>query len=207
MCVVSESSESHWEQVYRGRATDELNWFQVSPTTSVRLVESAVEGRGSVLDVGAGPSSLVDVLQAESFENLTVLDVSGTALDSVRRRLAERGQHVNLIQVDLLEWKPVRTFDVWHDRAVFHFLNRPDQRSRHVQTAAAAVRPAGSLIVARFASDGPTHCSGLPVSRYDVAELTAAFESSFDLVHSEREEHRTPAGVIQPFPWVVLRRQ
>jgi 2-polyprenyl-3-methyl-5-hydroxy-6-metoxy-1,4-benzoquinol methylase len=204
---VSESPESHWEHVYQGRVADELSWFQLSPTTSVRLVESAVEGRGSVLDVGAGSSSLVDVLLTESFEDLTVLDVSGTALDSVRRRLAERGQHVNLVHVDLLEWKPVRTFDVWHDRAVFHFLTRPDQRSRYVQIAAAAVRPAGSLIVATFASDGPTQCSGLPVSRYDAAELTAEFEDSFDLVHSEREEHRTPDGVIQPFTWVVLHRR
>jgi trans-aconitate methyltransferase len=179
----------------------------MSPTTSLRLVESAAAGRGSVLDVGAGSSSLVDVLLAESFEDLTVLDVSGTALDSVRSRLAERGQHVHLVQADLLEWEPVRTFDVWHDRAVFHFLTRPEDRSRYVQVAAGAVRTGGTLIVATFASDGPTHCSGLPVSRYDAAELAAEFETFFYLVQSEREEHRTPAGVVQPFTWAVLRRR
>jgi 2-polyprenyl-3-methyl-5-hydroxy-6-metoxy-1,4-benzoquinol methylase len=207
MCVVSESPESHWERIYRSRPADELSWFQTSPTTSVRLVEAAVPGGGSVLDVGAGSSSLVDVLLSESFEDLTVLDVSGTALDAVRTRLAERGQHVHFVQADLLDWEPVRTFDVWHDRAVFHFLTGPEDRSRYVHVAAAAVRAAGTLIVATFASDGPTHCSGLPVSRYDAGELAAEFETSFDLVHSEREEHCTPAGVVQPFTWAVLRRR
>jgi SAM-dependent methyltransferase len=207
MCDVSDSPEAHWEHVYRSRPADELSWFQATPTTSVRLIQSALPGRGSVLDVGAGSSSLVDLLLAESFEDLTVLDVSGVALDSVRRRLAERGQQVNLVHADVLGWEPVRTFDVWHDRAVFHFLSRAEDRSRYVQVAAAAVRPAGTLIVATFASDGPTHCSGLPVSRYDAAELAAEFESCFDFVHSEREEHCTPAGAVQPFTWAVLRRR
>jgi hypothetical protein len=173
MCFVSESPEAHWEQVYRSRPADKLSWFQTSPTTSVRLVESGLPGRGSVLDVGAGSSALIDELLAASFEDLTVLDVSGTALDSVRRRLAERGQKVNMVQADLLEWEPVRTFDVWHDRAVFHFLTRPEDRSRYVQVAATAVRAGETLIVATFASDGPTQCSGLPVSRYDATELAA----------------------------------
>jgi trans-aconitate methyltransferase len=159
------------------------------------------------LDLGAGSSSLVDVLLAESFEDLTVLDVSETALDSVRRRLAERGQHVNLVHADVLGWEPIRTFDVWHDRAVFHFLSRPEDRFRYVQVAVSGVRAAGTLVVATFASDGPSHCSGLPVSRYDAAGLAAEFEIGFDLVHSEREEHCTPAGVIQPFTWAVLRRR
>ena len=201
------SPAEHWDGVYQTRATDEVSWFQAEPATSLRLVTSMVPTTGSVLDVGAGSSTLVDSLLAQGFRDLTVVDVSERALQVVRERLGAAAGGLSLVHTDLLDWEPARTFDVWHDRAVFHFLNRPDQRSRYVQTAAAAVRPAGSLIVATFASDGPTHCSGLPVSRYDVAELTAAFESSFDLVHSEREEHRTPAGVIQPFPWVVLRRQ
>jgi 2-polyprenyl-3-methyl-5-hydroxy-6-metoxy-1,4-benzoquinol methylase len=207
MCVVSESSESHWEHVYRSRPANELSWFQTTPTTSVRLCESAIAGRGSILDVGAGSSSLIDVLLAKSFADLTVLDVSGTALDSVRKRLAGRGQQVNLVQADVLEWEPERTFDVWHDRAVFHFLGRPEDRSCYVRVAAAAVRAGGTLVIATFASDGPTHCSGLPVSRYDATELAAEFEIFFELVHSEREEHRTPVGVVQPFTWAVLRRR
>ena len=204
---MSESPEAHWEHVYRSRPADELSWFQTTPTTSLRLIESALPSLGSVLDVGAGSSSLVDVLLAQSFEDLTILDVSGRALDSVRRRLAEGGRQVSFVHADLLAWEPIRTFDVWHDRAVFHFLNRPEDRSRYVHVAAAAVRARGSLIIATFAADGPSHCSGLPVSRYDAAELAAEMGVCFDLVHSEREEHRTPAGVVQPFTWAVLRRR
>jgi trans-aconitate methyltransferase len=171
------------------------------------LVESAIPVTGSVLDVGAGRSTLVDELLADSFEDLTILDVSAAALESVHQRLARHGRHVNFIHADLLGWNPVRTFDVWHDRAVFHFLTRAQDRARYLHVASEAVGAAGTLIVAAFASDGPTHCSGLPVCRYDPAELAAEFESTFEPVHSEREEHRTPAGVLQPFTWAVLRRR
>jgi hypothetical protein len=186
---------------------EELSWFQARPATSVRLVESAIPVTGSVLDVGAGTSTLVDELLADSFEDLTVLDVSAAALHIVERRLAQRAQRVNLVHADVLGWHPVRTFDVWHDRAVFHFLSRAEDRARYVQVASQAVGASGTLIVATFASDGPSRCSGLPVSRYGAADLAAEFEPGFEPVHDEHEEHRSPAGVVQPFTWVVLRRR
>jgi SAM-dependent methyltransferase len=207
MCRVPESNQGHWEHLYRTRPPDEVSWFQAEPATSVRLIEAAVSIEGSVLDVGAGASVLVDALVAAGFADLTVLDLSQRALDAVRERLGERTAGVELIHDDLLRWVPGRTFDVWHDRAVYHFLTHPRARARYLRVLEAAVPAGGTAIIATFASDGPTHCSGLPVSRYDATGLAAQFRSSFDLVHTECERHRTPAGVVQPFTWVVLRHR
>ena len=156
--------------------------------------------------MGAGTSLLVDLLLAASFTDVTILDVSERALEVVRERLGERATGVTLIHADLLTWAPQRRFDVWHDRAVFHFLTTADERARYVRLAESSVPPGGALVVATFAPDGPTQCSGLPVRRYDAAGLTAEFGVGFDLIHSEREEHLTPSGAVQPFTWVLLRR-
>ncbi|MFI5101221.1 MAG: class I SAM-dependent methyltransferase, partial [Actinomycetes bacterium] len=150
---------------------------------------------------------LVDALVAASYPDITVLDVSEQALAVVRDRLGDRSSRVTLVHSDLLGWEPGRTFDVWHDRALFHFLVDPGLRARYVRVVGQAVAPGGSVVVATFAPDGPTHCSGLPVCRYDGAALADEFGAAFVLVHAEREEHRAPAGVIQPFTWVVLTRR
>ncbi|HEY5247050.1 MAG TPA: class I SAM-dependent methyltransferase [Dermatophilaceae bacterium] len=203
---MSTSSEEHWEQVYRSRPSTEVSWFQAEPATSLRLIVSAAEGDSSVLDVGAGSSLLVDALVAGSFTDVTVLDVSEVALDRVRRRLGQ-SPAVTLVHADLLEWVAERTYDVWHDRAVFHFLRHPYERARYVELVEEAISPGGAVVVATFALDAPTHCSGLEVCRYDVQGLAAEFGSGFDLLHTEREEHVTPGGAIQPFTWAVLRRR
>jgi SAM-dependent methyltransferase len=199
---------THWERIYQTRPVDEVSWFQAKPATSLRLVEEASPGRGSSLvDVGGGASTLVDELVAEGFTDITVVDVSQRALDVVHERLGGDVAAVRLVHGDVLTWEPDRSFGLWHDRAVFHFLTDPRDRERYVTLANAHVEPGGTLILATFAADGPTHCSGLPVSRYDALGLAAEFRDDFDLVHSEREEHVTPAGVVQPFTWVVLRRR
>jgi 2-polyprenyl-3-methyl-5-hydroxy-6-metoxy-1,4-benzoquinol methylase len=203
---MSTSSEGHWEQVYRSRSSTEVSWFQAEPSTSLRLIGSVAEGGGSVLDVGAGSSLLVDALVAGPFTDVTVLDVSELALDRVRRRLGP-SPAVTLVHADLLEWAAERTYDVWHDRAVFHFLRHPYERARYVGLVEEAISPGGAVIVATFALDGPTRCSGLEVCRYDAQRLAAAFGTGFELVHAEREEHVTPGGAVQPFTWAVLRRR
>jgi SAM-dependent methyltransferase len=159
-----------------------------------------------VIDVGGGASFLVDGLLARGFSDVTVLDVSQHALDEVEQRLGERAGSVNLVCGDLLTWAPDRRYDIWHDRALLHFLTDPIDRDRYVKLAERTVRDDGALIIGTFADDGPTQCSGLPVLRYTPAELATVFSKSFTLVAHEREEHTTPAGVIQPFTWVVLRR-
>jgi hypothetical protein len=197
----------HWEQVYETTSSAELSWYEESPTTSARLVTSAVSSvDAAVIDVGGGASMLVDRLVDEGFADLTILDVSEHALDEVRRRLGSKASGATFLRRDVLTWSPGRLYDVWHDRAVFHFLTDPADRDGYVAIASEAVRVGGVVVLGAFAPDGPTRCSGLPVSRYSPHDLEAVFSSSFVLVHHEQEAHVTPSGVVQPFTWVVLRR-
>jgi len=195
----------HWDTVYRTKAADEVSWYEREPTTSQRLL-TLVSSFGGVIDVGAGASTLADTLLGAGWSDVTVLDVSPNALALVSDRLREQQESASFIVSDVLSWEPERTYDAWHDRAVFHFLVRPDQREQYVATASRAVEPGGVLVLGTFAPDGPTQCSGLPTSRYDADALAAVFAPGFSLEHSEREEHVTPGGAVQPFTWVVLRR-
>ena len=207
MSTVAAASEEHWEQVYASRRADEVSWFEATPDVSLRLIRTVLPRQASVLDVGAGASALVDSLVAGGVTDVTVLDISGRALELVRERLGRPSTHVTFVHADVLAWEPGRMFDVWHDRAVFHFLVSPESRARYVRLAKSAIPRGGSLVAATFAPDGPTHCSGLPVCRYDEAGMETEFGPGFELLHSERAEHVTPSGVVQPFTWVVLRRR
>jgi 2-polyprenyl-3-methyl-5-hydroxy-6-metoxy-1,4-benzoquinol methylase len=198
---------NHWESVYNATASTGLSWFEREPATSLRIIETLASGpHAAVIDVGAGTSSLVDHLLVNGFTDVTVLDVSQHALTEVRQRLGERAQHVTFVHEDLLTWKPVRQYDIWHDRAVFHFLTDQDAREQYIEIAAGAIRVGGYLVLATFAEDGPPQCSGLPVTRYCAQDLEETFSASFTLLAQEREEHVTPAGAVQPFTWVVLQR-
>ena len=222
MCRMSTSAAEHWDTIYGTKATDEVSWFQRQPTTSQRLLTSVSSPSGAVIDVGAGASTLVDTLLDEGWSDVTALDVSAKALALVRDRISHRvtdrvgdQRHdlprvrqgsASFVVANVLSWQPERTYDAWHDRAVFHFLVLPEQRDQYVATASRAVRSGGVVVLGTFAADGPTQCSGLPTARYDADGLAAVFEPDFSLEHSEREEHVTPGGAVQPFTWVVLRR-
>ena len=198
----------HWNDVYSAKPLVAMSWFEVEPLTSLRLIQDASPGAASaVLDIGAGGSTLVDELIDRGATDVSLLDVAETALDQVRTRLGARATEVTFINEDVLTWAPARPYDVWHDRAVFHFLTERDAQDRYIDTAARAVRDGGVLVIATFAEDGPTHCSGLPVRRYSAAELNERFSRSFSMVHEERQEHPTPGGAVQPFTWAVFRRQ
>lgn len=203
---MGETQPQHWDRVYAGRAMESLSWYEDRPSTSIRLLSQAIAPSGAVVDVGAGASFLADVLLDAGWSDITVVDVSSTALALVRHRLADAGPRLWIVVADLLEWVPPRTYDAWHDRAVFHFLTDPEDRRRYVRSATGAVRPGGALVLGTFAADGPDRCSGLRTAGYDAAELAALFAPAFALEHAEREEHATPSGVVQPFTWVVLRR-
>lgn len=198
-------TQEHWDAVYATRATGDLSWFRSEPVTSLDLLRRWADD-GSVLDVGAGTSTLVDRLLDAGFGDVTLLDVSAGALGVVRGRLAGRTAGVSFEVADVLTWEPTRTFDAWHDRAVFHFLIDPAEQRRYVELASTAVAPGGVLVLATFAADGPVTCSGLPTARYAPHDLARLFEPAFTLEHHEREEHVTPWGTVQPFTWVVLRR-
>lgn len=207
MAGTARTPAGHWDAVFSSRAPTEVSWFQPRPDTSVRLLSAHVPPQGAVVDVGAGTSALVDALLAAGRTDVTLVDVSAAALDAVRERLGERAASVGLVVCDVLAWRPQRTYAAWHDRAVFHFLTAEQDRAAYVALAARAVEPGGVLVLGTFAEDGPTACSGLPTARYDAAALAHLFAPAFRLVAHEREEHRTPAGAVQPFTWVVLARR
>lgn len=197
----------HWDDVYATRAVDEVSWFQSEPTTSLELIDARdLDRRDGVVDVGGGASTLVDRLLDRGWSDVTVLDVSERALEVARQRLGDRAAQVGWIVADVRRWLPGRTFRLWHDRAVFHFLTSAGDRQAYVRTAADAVEVGGWLVVATFALDGPESCSGLSVRRHDAQTLARALAPAFEAVSSRREVHVTPAGVQQPFTWLVARR-
>jgi SAM-dependent methyltransferase len=195
----------HWDAAYEVRGVTEVSWFQPVATVSIELIERLeTPTDASVIDIGGGASLLVDALLERGFSDLSVLDVSKSALDAVRERLGPT-KPVALLHQDLLGWKPERRFDLWHDRAVFHFLVDRSDRATYLQTLRSALRPGGAVVMATFASDGPEYCSGLPVARYSSVDLAEILGPDFAVVEQLREEHVTPAGATQPFTWVAAR--
>ena len=199
--------KAHWEEVWRTRASTEVSWFQPEPARALALLEAAGVGPGdAVIDVGSGDAPLVDALLARGIR-VTVLDVSAAALERVRGRLGERAADVAWIEADVTSASlPRAGFDAWHDRAVFHFLTDPGERRRYAAAARDALRPGGTLVVATFAPEGPTRCSGLAVVRYSAESLARELGDAFALRDAGEEVHRTPAGAEQRFTWVVLTR-
>lgn len=201
-------SKQHWEKVYSTKAATELSWFQAHAARSLKLIEQhAVSRSAAIIDVGGGASTLVDDLLAKGYQQLTVLDLSGAALATARARLGVGAEQVRWIPANVLDADlPARAYEVWHDRAVFHFLASAAERRAYVDQVRHAVTDGGLVIVATFAEDGPDKCSGLQVSRYGPSELHAEFGEPFQLLGHERESHRTPAGQEQQFVYCFWRK-
>lgn len=202
------NAKNHWENVYSTNAEDEVSWFQESAALSLKLIDDAgLDKQASIIDVGGGASTLVDGLLAASYQDITVLDLSGAALDKAQKRLGNQAAQVLWLEANVLEQDfPEHGYDVWHDRAVFHFLNSQAEREAYVRTVRKAVKPGGLVIVATFAEDGPTMCSGLPVQRYSADELHSEFGEPFLLLGHEKESHHTPAGREQKFVYCFCRK-
>ncbi len=201
----SQSRSDHWDATYRRAAPTLLSWYQQEPTVSLELLEALkVPSNAVVIDVGGGASNLVDALRLRGFLDVSVLDVSEAAIVLTRDRVGD-AVGVQLLHMDALSWRPSRRYDLWHDRAVFHFLVDATDRQRYLAVLQAAVRPRSHAIIATFAPDGPEHCSGLPVARYGPADLASLLAGLFEIVEVRREEHTTPGGITQPFTWVAAR--
>lgn len=201
------TDKNHWEQVYRSRTPQGVSWFQPEAAVSLRLIRAATDGRAAVIDVGGGASTLVDGLLDAGYRELTVLDLSGAALAAAQQRLGARAAGVHWLEADILRAAlPCRAYDLWHDRAVFHFLTDAAERAAYVDQVLHAVKPGGHVIVASFAEDGPEKCSGLPVMRYAPDALHAEFGAPFELLHHEREAHETPGGAVQQFVYCFCRK-
>lgn len=199
--------ETHWEKIYREKAPDAVSWYRAHLETSIALIEKVAPQRSaSIIDVGGGESTLVDDLLARGYQNIAVLDVSQTAIDVTKRRLGQTAERVQWITGDITkaELGPC-AYDVWHDRAVFHFLTSIEQRIAYVQQVARAVKPGGHVLVSTFGPEGPTKCSGLEVIRYDADSLHAEFGVHFRLLENLKELHDTPFGTTQQFLYCLCR--
>jgi SAM-dependent methyltransferase len=199
--------QAHWDHVYTSKSEAAVSWYQDSPTPSLDLIAlSGLSADAEIIDIGGGASRLVDHLLRENFGRLTVLDLSGAALDTARKRLGESAAGVKWVVADVTTWQPLQTYDLWHDRAAFHFLTDQGDQSAYVERLKQTVKPAGFVIIGTFAPDGPERCSGLPIVRHDAATLAARLGHEFDLIDARRHEHTTPWGAVQRFQFATFRR-
>lgn len=199
---------AHWDEVYSTREETEVSWYQEEPALSLELIRAASVGPGTrVIDVGGGASVLVDRLLDLGYRSPAVLDLSPAALERAKARLGEAAGRVHWIVGDLTRLPEVGTFDIWHDRAVFHFLTSAADREAYRALVERSLPLGGHLILATFSPEGPDHCSGLPVCRYDAASLAHEVGPSFTLVRSMEERHTTPWGAAQPFVYGLFRRE
>lgn len=206
------SLAEHWEQVYRTKAPEALSWHAPHLQTSLEWIERAAPDRtAAILDVGGGMATLAPDLLSKGYANLTVLDLSPTAIERARLTVSSQcgdaAAHIRWLVGDVTTVElPPAAFDVWHDRAVFHFLTKPEERAAYVQQMEWALKPGGQVVIATFAPSGPERCSGLPTCRYDAASLAREFGPGFALERSAEVDHRTPWGAVQPFLYCQMAR-
>lgn len=203
----NESRQSHWQNVYTKKGENEVSWFQESPAPSLELIaQVGATPASAIIDIGGGASRLVDNLADRGFQDVTVLDLSEAALEAAKGRLGKRAGGINWIVADATIWEPQKAYDIWHDRAAFHFLTEDRDRAAYVARLERALKVGGYAIIATFALDGPERCSGLPVVRYDPASLGQTLGHMFELADARRHVHATPWGSDQAFQFSVFRR-
>ena len=199
--------KQHWESVYTDKSPLDVSWYQTEPRLSLELISATGARRDApILDVGGGASVLVDRLLDAGYTQLSVLDISARALDHARRRLGPRATQVEWIEADITQFVPPRVFQVWHDRAVFHFLTDPGDRRRYIEALRQGLAVGGELVIAAFAIGGPLKCSNLDIVQYDAPKMTAELGAGFRLIEERSELHRTPAGKDQKFGYYRLQR-
>jgi len=194
-------TQQYWESVYQTKSSTEVSWYQPTPQKSLEIItDTGVPHDGTIIDVGGGASTLADALLEQGYSTISVLDISANAIATAQTRLGNNAGRVRWIVADITAVElPPHSIDVWHDRAVFHFLTNPDDQQRYIEVVNGALKSGGHIIVATFAPDGPMKCSGLDVMRYAPEELHSTFGDNFTLVYSEQERHQTPFGTEQSF--------
>jgi SAM-dependent methyltransferase len=212
MLMEDAGRQAHWENVYTTKGENEVSWFQQSPEPSLELIlQAGATHTSAIIDVGGGASRLVDNLVEQGFEDVTVLDLSGAALAAAKSRLESHlgtsAERVSWIVADATTWEPARPYEIWHDRAAFHFLTDASDRAGYIARLKLGLKIGGHAIIATFALDGPEKCSGLPVARYDSTGLGRTLGGMFTLVHTRRHEHVTPWDSRQVFQFSVFRRE
>lgn len=198
--------KQHWETVYKTKTPDQVSWTQATPTTSLDFIHSfPLDKNARIIDVGGGDSKLVDFLLDEGFEHITVLDISATAIEKAKKRLGAEANKVTWIVTDIVHFTPTETYDVWHDRAAFHFLTTPDEINTYFNIVKKCVT--GFLIIGTFSENGPKKCSGLDIQQYNEQQLTAVFREPFQSLKCITENHTTPFDTIQHFLFCSFQKQ
>ena len=201
------SRQAHWENVYTTKGEKEVSWFQDNPAPSLEMIAATgLSVDAAIIDIGSGASRLVDDLLARKFRNVTVLDLSGAALLAAKERLGAAGSDVRWVIADVTNWETTETYDLWHDRAAFHFLTEAEDRAAYLSRLMSALKPGGYCIIATFALDGPERCSGLAIVRYDAESLSRTLGDQFSLLKTQRHSHMTPWGSEQRFQFSLLQR-
>lgn len=192
--------KSHWQKIYSEKSPLEVSWYQLAPTLAYELIHaSGVDRNAPLIDVGGGASTLVDHLLDDGYTAISILDIAASALEHAQQRLGERAQQVRWVEVDITRFESTQTYQLWHDRAVFHFLTDAEDRARYRAAVERALVPGGHLIIGTFAPGGPERCSGLPIVQYDSARMQTEFGKGFELLEMRTETHHTPSGKDQLF--------
>ena len=200
------NTQTHWNQTYEAKG-DQVSWFQLGPGRSFAMIgRAALRKTAAIIDVGAGASRLADALLADGFKDITLLDISDVALARTRARLGAAAHSLSFIVADVTQWRPERTFDLWHDRAVFHFLTTTAAQNAYIAALKEGTRPGSLILLATFALTGPETCSGLPVQRYSPDTLAQRLGRDFALEAASQETHQTPFGTSQDFTYAQFRR-
>jgi len=204
---VIETPHDHWQDIYSSKPATKVSWYQPEAGRSLAFIRASAPDRlASIIDVGGGASTLVDGLLDDGYTDITVLDVADAGLALARERLGSRANRVTWAVADVTAWAPLRRWHVWHDRAVFHFQVEQKQQDAYIAAITAATAPGSMIILATFALDGPTRCSGLPVKRYSPTMLADQLGSHYRLTTEVPERHRAPSGAEQSFCWAVFQR-
>ncbi|AFD08466.1 class I SAM-dependent methyltransferase [Solitalea canadensis] len=204
---MSFSRKEHWEGIYDTKKLEEVSWFQPKPTTSLSFFEEFdVQKTASIIDIGGGDSFLADNLLKEGYNHISVLDISARALERAQNRLGPDSVKITWLAEDITLFKPDQKFDVWHDRAVFHFLTDEEDINSYINTAYQAINPGGLLIIGTFSTDGPTKCSGIPIKQYSDTTLTEMFSNGFTKVNCFYIDHSTPFNTMQNFVFCSFKR-
>ena len=206
ICTMENTLQQHWEQVYSTKQPHEVSWTQEIPTTSLQFIHTfQLPKTAKIIDIGGGDSKLVDYLLQEGFENITVLDISATALEKAKKRLGANADKVKWIVSDINNFEPTETYDVWHDRATFHFLTTAEQVHAYLEKARKAV--SNYLTIGTFSDKGPDKCSGLPVHKYSEDELTNELQMGFAKIRCITEDHLTPFHTVQNFLFCSFKKK
>jgi cyclopropane fatty-acyl-phospholipid synthase-like methyltransferase len=203
-----EMKKEHWENVFTTKQETEVSWYQKQPKTSVDLIEKINLSNGAkIIDVGGGDSYLIDNLLELGYTNLHLLDISSKAIERIKNRLGAKSENVTFIVSDILNFKPEIKFDVWHDRASFHFLTEENDIQKYSNLVANSIVSNGNIIIGTFSENGPLKCSGLPISQYNELKMKAVFENNFDLIESFTEDHQTPFDTTQNFIFGTFKKR